>query len=98
MTLEILRQWGVEIEVEDEGRVMKVAEGLKAPARYLIPADMSGASYPCAWATLVKQPLEIAEWGEETLQGDEGFVEVCEVFGARSERTGENFRLGAFEK
>lgn len=98
MTLEILRQWGVVVEVQDEGRMMKVAEGLTAPARYLIPADMSGASYPCAWATLVKQPLQIAEWGEETLQGDEGFVEVCRSFGARFGRSGDGFQLEDFEK
>ena len=96
MTLEILRQWGVTIEVADEGRVMKVAEGMKAPERYLIPADMSAASYPCAWATLVKQPLQIADWGEETLQGDEQFVEVCALFGADCERGEDGFRLRNF--
>lgn len=97
MTLEILRQWGVKIELAEEGRVMKVAEGVGAPMRYLIPADMSGASYPCAWATLVQQPLQIAEWGEETLQGDENFVEICGAFGAQYGRAGDGFQLKAFK-
>jgi len=86
MTLEILRQWGVSLEVSEDLLSMKIAEGLSAPDVYEIPADMSGASYPTAWATLRNENLTIQSFGQKTLQGDEAFLEICQHFGATIDR------------
>ena len=82
MTLAILKHWQVRYAIEDQGRIMDIEEGLSAPTQYTIPADMSGASYPCCWATLHQQPLTIKDYGSVTLQGDEEFLKICEHFGA----------------
>jgi len=96
MTLEILRHWGVSFTTEEGGRVMDIAEGLTAPAVYTIPADMSGASYPSAWATLSQHPLRIRDYGSVTLQGDEGFADICAHFGATVQKDGEDCSFSDF--
>lgn len=90
MTLEILKLWGVSFTTEEGGRIMEISEGLRAPKEYTIPADMSGASYPSAWSTLRKKPLKIKDYGSVTLQGDEGFADVCAHFGATVKKAGED--------
>ena len=96
MTLAILRHWQVRYTIEAQGRIMDIQEGLTAPGQYTIPADMSGASYPCAWATLRREPLTIKDYGSLTLQGDEGFAQVCSHFGATVTRTLEDCVLDQF--
>lgn len=96
MTLEILKLWGVSFTVSEGGRIMDIQEGLTAPAVYTIPADMSGASYPSAWATLRQEDLQIKDYGSVTLQGDEGFAEVCAHFGATVTKMSEDCSFTAF--
>jgi len=90
MTLEILKLWGVDFTVSEGGRIMDIHEGITAPTEYTIPADMSGASYPTAWATLRQESLKIKDYGSSTLQGDEGFAEICAHFGATVKKDGED--------
>ncbi len=96
MTLEILSSWGVNYSVEEEGRIMDISQGLNEPTEYTIPADMSGASYPSAWATLMRQDLEIKDYGSKTLQGDEQFAEVCAEFGATVSKNGEDCSFSTY--
>lgn len=96
MTLEILKLWNVHYTTDEEGRTMDIQEGLRAPESYPIPADMSGASYPAAWATLRKEPLKIKDFGSRTLQGDEKFLEICEHLGAEIIRDDEDCLFNAF--
>ena len=90
MTLEILKLWGCSFDLEEGGRIMDIKEGLDSPDSYTIPADMSGASYPSAWATLNRVPLKIKDYGSVTLQGDEGFAEICSHYGAKLTKQGED--------
>ena len=96
MTLEILKHWQVGFDIEEHGRIMDIKEGITAPEHYTIPADMSGASYPCAWATLRREPITIKDYGSVTLQGDEGFAQVCAHFGATVTKTLEDCILDRF--
>jgi len=96
MTLEILKHWGVTFKTEEGGRIMDISEGISAPVEYTIPADMSGASYPSAWATLRQEALKIKDYGSITLQGDEGFADICAYFGATVTKNGENCLFSNF--
>lgn len=88
MTLKLLAQWGIEASVNEDRTIFEVKSGMNAPAVYLVPSDMSSASYPVAWSLLKKQPVEITNWGQETLQGDEGFLEIVERCGGSWEKQG----------
>lgn len=93
MTLEILKIWGVNFTVSDNQKTMTIHPGLTPPKEYIIPADMSGASYPTSWATLLNEGITIKDFGRKTLQGDEGFIDICEQFGASITRSGEDLSL-----
>ncbi len=49
---------------------------------------MSSASYPLAWSVLRGAPISIENFGTDTLQGDEQFVEVIKAVGAKVSRDG----------
>jgi 8-oxo-dGTP pyrophosphatase MutT (NUDIX family) len=89
MTLDILKTWGVKYEINKEKTIFKVFSGISAPEKYAIPSDMSSASYPILWSILNKKEVCIENFGEVTLQGDEGFLEVAEKIGAKILRQGE---------
>lgn len=90
MSVELLKTFGVRVEVSNDKKEMKVWQGIKnAPEAYTIPADMSSASYPLAWSCLTKKPVTIINFGTQTLQGDEGFVDIIEEMGARITRNGD---------
>ncbi len=89
MTLEILKIWGVKVEVNEANTVFKVHSGIMAPERYLVPSDMSSASYPVLYSLLMKEEVVIENFGEVTLQGDEGFLQVAEIAGAEIRREGD---------
>jgi len=93
MTLEILRIFGGHADVSGDQLTMKIQEGLQTPKVYEIPADMSGASYPTAWATLRNEPLKIQSFGQKTLQGDEAFLAICEHFGSKITRQGDDLSI-----
>ncbi len=89
MTLDILKIWGVGVEVTEDRKVFKVFPGISAPSKYAIPSDMSSASYPVAWSILKKEKICIENFGSKTLQGDEGFLKVAEKVGAKVSRDGD---------
>ena len=93
MTLKLLAQWGIEASVNEDRTVFEVQPSMKAPEVYAVPSDMSSASYPVAWSLLKKEPVEITNWGRETLQGDEGFLEIVERCGGSWKKKGESVTI-----
>jgi len=89
MTVEMLKLWGVKIEVSADFLNFKIKPGFNAPTNYAIPSDMSSASYPLMWSVLRGAPISIENFGTKTLQGDEQFVEVIKATGAKVTRNGE---------
>lgn len=98
MTVNILQQWGVSVEVSSDRKRFEVEPGIKAPAEYLIPSDMSSASYPVLWSLLKKEVVSIENFGQETLQGDEGFLALAERAGAVVRREGDRCIITPPEK
>ncbi|MDH3324871.1 MAG: 3-phosphoshikimate 1-carboxyvinyltransferase, partial [Candidatus Peregrinibacteria bacterium] len=93
MTVDILRIWGVEVEVSEDFKNFKVQEGITAPDSFHVPADCSSASYPVAFSLLKKEEVEISNFGEKTFQGDEKFLEVAEKMGAKIEKNGDKVQI-----
>ncbi|MCF7905993.1 3-phosphoshikimate 1-carboxyvinyltransferase [Candidatus Gracilibacteria bacterium] len=93
MTLEMLKIWGVKVEVSEDFQNFRVAPGLCSPGDFSIPADCSSASYPIAWALLSGTPLCIKNYGTRTLQGDEKFLDVAQNMGAKIHREGDTVEI-----
>ena len=92
MTLELLRIWGVSFSLIDQEEI-QITPGIRPPESYNIPSDMSSASYPLLWSVISKTPIEITNFGEKTLQGDEAFLEVIEAVGAKIIRSGNKCQI-----
>jgi 3-phosphoshikimate 1-carboxyvinyltransferase len=88
MTVSLLKLWGVKLNVSDDFLSFVIEPGFKAPDQYAIPSDMSSASYPLAWSVLRGAPISIENFGTDTLQGDEQFLEVIKKVGAKITRKG----------
>lgn len=88
MTIKMLELWGVKVSISDDFLNFKIEPGFNPPAQYDIPSDMSSASYPLAWSVLRGAPISIENFGTDTLQGDEQFVEVIKAVGAKVTRNG----------
>ncbi|MCK5460384.1 3-phosphoshikimate 1-carboxyvinyltransferase [Candidatus Gracilibacteria bacterium] len=93
MTVEILKIWGVSVEVSQNYQKFKILPGLKSPREFLVPADSSSASYPIAYSLLKKEKISIENFGIKTFQGDEKFLEVAEKFGAKVVRFGDKVQI-----
>ena len=93
MTLELLKIWGVKFTVNENKDQIQVKPGIESPKSYKIPADMSSASYPIAWSILSQTPIEMTNFGAQTLQGDEGFLDIVTRCGAAVERQGEKCQI-----
>ena len=93
MTVALLKLWGVTVLISDDFLSFNIAPGFEAPSEYLIPSDMSSASYPLAWSVLRGAPISIENFGRQTLQGDEKFVEVIKATGAKVTRLGEKLMV-----
>ncbi len=93
MTLEMLKIWGVRVDVSGDFTYFRVYPDIKSPGTYTIPADCSSASYPIAFSILDKQPISIVNFGTRTLQGDERFLDVAKKCGAKIKRVGEKVEI-----
>ncbi len=82
MTVEMMRQWGLEIEMTSQARFR-----VPAPQRqgclfsYDIEPDASAASYFWGAAAVTAGAVRVADLNMRSLQGDVRFVEVLEEMG-----------------
>ncbi len=93
MTVTLLKLWGCTVEVSEDFLSFNIKSGFNAPAQYSIPSDMSSASYPLAWSVLRGAPISIENFGSQTLQGDEQFVEIIKATGAIVTRSGDRLTV-----
>jgi len=83
MTVEMLRQWGLEIEPQREGHYHIPGNQREYLAVYDIEPDASAASYWLALAAIHGGEVTIPQLGESSLQGDIHFANVLARMGAR---------------
>lgn len=98
MTLELLKIWKVKMEVSDDFKYFKILPGLKSSQVFQVPADSSSASYPVAFSLLKKEVVSIENFGANTMQGDEKFLEVAQQMGAKVEKCGDQVLITPFQE
>ena len=83
MTVTMLRQFGAQLTVEQEGRIYRIPgkQTLKSPGIYFIEPDASAASYFFAAAALTGGRVRIEGLGPGSLQGDTHFVTILQQMG-----------------
>jgi len=102
MTIDVMRQFGVEVCQEDQRYEVKAGQRYK-PNVFEVEADASGASYFWAAAALTNGSVTVRGARLESVQGDIGFLDVLKTMGCRIEESGEGItvigpdRLKAFD-
>lgn len=83
MTLQMMRQFGVEVERQGyrEFRIRPAA--YTSPGQYRIEPDASAASYFMAAAAILNGEVTLEGLGRDSLQGDTRFAEVLQEMGAQ---------------
>lgn len=88
MTIEVMRDFGVEATINDTSRVrvVTVPEGRYVARHYEVEPDASSASYPMALAAVCGGSVTIPNLTANSLQGDVAFAGILEDMGCRVER------------
>ncbi len=98
ITLEVMSEFGVEVEVrEDYGR-FAVSPGLYKARDYAIEPDASGASYFMAAAAVTGGRVEIPGLGAGSMQGDMKFAEVLAEMGCDTQTRAESIAVRGPER
>ena len=85
MTVEVMRAFGAEVEVDADLRRFAVAPTGYAATDYVIEPDASAASYFFAAAAVCGGRVRVDGLGRSSLQGDVRFVDVLARMGAEVE-------------
>jgi 3-phosphoshikimate 1-carboxyvinyltransferase len=87
MTLEVMRAFGVDVEVNDDRLRFRIhAPTLYAARNYTIEPDASAASYVWAAAAITGGEVTVEGLSASSLQGDVAFVESLEAMGCEVRR------------
>jgi len=92
LTLDEMAKFGVRVENQDYRRLVVARQDYRAGA-IDVEGDASAASYFAALATLHGASVTLGNLGSGTRQGDYAFLELCEMLGARVQRTRANTRI-----
>ncbi|MCR5202641.1 MAG: 3-phosphoshikimate 1-carboxyvinyltransferase [Lachnospiraceae bacterium] len=82
MTVKMMRQFGYNGEVTENGNSYLVTKGEYKVSEYTVEPDMSAACYFYALASLTGGESTVAYATKDTLQGDVKFLDVIEKMGA----------------
>jgi 3-phosphoshikimate 1-carboxyvinyltransferase len=83
MTVQLMRQFGAEVEIEGDFAAVHVKPGGYKPTDYAVEPDASNASYFLAAAAIIPgSQCTIEGLGRHSLQGDVGFADVLHQMGA----------------
>lgn len=82
MTLQMLRAFGIEIEVRDSGYIIKGSQKYKSPGRIALEGDWSAAAtWLCAGA--ISGPVTVTGLNLKSQQADIAILEILEKVGAK---------------
>ncbi|MFW6058733.1 MAG: 3-phosphoshikimate 1-carboxyvinyltransferase [Phycisphaeraceae bacterium] len=96
MTIELMRRFGADVEVDDAFTEVRVASGAYRALDYDIEPDASNANYFLAAAAVVPgSRCTIEGLGTPSLQGDVHFVEVLQRMGANVEMSDDTITVCA---
>lgn len=87
ITLDVMRHFGVDVEVSEDFTRFKVAPGDYVGRDYVVEADASTATYFAALAAVTRGKVTMTNLGQNTRQPDYQFLEILETLGCRVERS-----------
>ena len=87
MTIELMKQFGVDVSITADGTYMIPNTGYDNPAELIVESDASSASYPLALAAITGGCVTVDGIGTSSLQGDAQFCEVLRKMGCRVEQS-----------
>jgi 3-phosphoshikimate 1-carboxyvinyltransferase len=94
LTLEALREFGVEVGVDAARSVYQVEPGaLRAPARLVVEGDYSAATYPAVAALITGGKVRLDGLRPQSAQGDRAFFGLLEAAGARVGAVGDGVEV-----
>ncbi len=86
MTAELMRQFGVEVEMNFEKKIIKIQPSKFKIAEVVVEADWSSASYWFGFTALASTAeITLLNVSEESLQGDRVIVDVMDKLGVQSD-------------
>ena len=88
ITLSVMQDFGVEVEVRDDCRQFSIEPAVYEAREYTVEPDASGASYFLAAAAVTGGRIRIPGLGEGSTQGDLRFAGVLERMGCAVEIAG----------
>ncbi len=103
ITLNLMRQFGVEVQREDWRRfTIKAGSKYQSPGEIHIEADASSASYFIALGAISMgasgtKSIEIQGVGADSIQGDIRFIDAARMMGAHIESTPNSLRISRGE-
>jgi 3-phosphoshikimate 1-carboxyvinyltransferase len=83
MTLDMMAQFGVEVERLDDLRRFRIEPQQYLATRLLVEPDASAASYFFAAAAICGGTMRVLGLGQDSLQGDVGFVKLLQQMGCQ---------------
>jgi 3-phosphoshikimate 1-carboxyvinyltransferase len=81
LTLDVMAQFGVEVEDFDKKRFRVKAPQTYQPQEYVIEGDVSSATYFMAAAAIVGRRVRVSNIDGSSLQGDLRFLEILDTMG-----------------
>lgn len=83
MTLNLMRRFGVSVQ-NDDFKVFQIdaPQTYHSPGSFFVEGDASSASYFLAGAAITGGTVTVRGFGQDSIQGDAGFVRVLEQMGA----------------
>lgn len=94
ITRKMMEQFGVQVQVSEDGRTYSIPAGQKYQALdYQIEPDASGAAYFYALAMVLGVPVQVKHVTFDSMQGDVQFLKILEQMGARLEEHTEGIIL-----
>jgi 3-phosphoshikimate 1-carboxyvinyltransferase len=94
MTAALMKEFGVEPEVDVNRKTISVKNGNYKPCSVTIEADWSAASYWFAFVALAKEAaITLPNVSNKSLQGDRVIIDVMKQLGVLSEFAGRDLKL-----
>ena len=94
ITRKMMEQFGVKVDVSEDGRIYTIPAGQKYQALdYQIEPDASGAAYFYALAMVLGVPVQVKHVTFDSMQGDVKFLNILEQMGARLEENADGIIL-----
>ena len=82
MTLAVIRQFGIRVDVEDNAYVISGNQKYISPNAGVVEGDWSNAAFWLCAGAIGSNPITMTGLSEDSLQGDKAIIKVLKGFGA----------------